>query len=137
MRGGEVALPGDVSSQFASGLLLAAPAMPDGLVLRLTTDAVSRPYLDLTVAVMAAFGATVDRPDDATFAVAPSGYRPVTYDVEPDASAASYFFAAAAICGGRVRVEGLGRGTAQGDLGFVDVLARMGAEVEAGSAGPR
>lgn len=130
LRGGEVALAGDVSSQFLSGLLLAAPAMPDGLVVRLTTDAVSRPYLDLTVAVMAAFGAEVERPDDNTFAVAPGGYRPGDYDVEPDASAASYFFAAAAIRGGRVRVEGLGRATVQGDLGFVAVLARMGAEVQ-------
>jgi 3-phosphoshikimate 1-carboxyvinyltransferase len=130
LRGGEVAVAGDVSSQFLSGLLLAGPAMPDGLVVRLTTEAVSRPYLDLTVATMVAFGATVDRPDDRTFAVAPSGYRPTSYEVEPDASAASYFFAAAVITGGRVRVEGLGTAAVQGDLAFVDVLERMGARVE-------
>lgn len=133
LAGGEVAVPGDVSSQFLSGLLLIGPATRDGLVVRLATETVSRPYLDLTVATMTAFGATVDRPDDATFVVAPGGYRSTVHVVEPDASAASYFFAAAAICGGRVRVEGLGRRTVQGDLAFVDVLARMGARVESGA----
>ncbi len=130
LTGGEVALAGDTSSQFLSGLLLAGPMLRDGLVVRLTTEAVSRPYLDLTVATMSAFGAVVDQPDSATFAVAPGGYRPTGYEIEPDASAASYFFAAAAICGGRVRVEGLGSGTIQGDLAFVSVLERMGARVE-------
>jgi 3-phosphoshikimate 1-carboxyvinyltransferase len=91
---------------------------------------VSRPYLDLTVATMRSFGADVEVPDDRSFAVAPGGYRPTDLAVEPDASAASYFFAAAAICGGRVRVEGLGTATVQGDLAFVDVLERMGAHVE-------
>jgi 3-phosphoshikimate 1-carboxyvinyltransferase len=137
LRGGEVAVAGDVSSQFLSGLLLAGPAMPDGLVVRLTTEPVSRPYLDLTVATMVAFGATVDRPDDRTFAVAAGGYRPTSYVVEPDASAASYFFAAAVIAGGRVRVEGLGTGTVQGDLAFVDVLAQMGARWSGPPAGRR
>ena len=132
LRGGQVSVPGDVSSQFLSGLLLTGPVLAEGLVVHLTTDAVSRPYLDLTVATMRSFGAVVEVPDDRTFAVAPGGYRPATFEVEPDASAASYFFAAAAICGGRVRVEGLGRSTVQGDLGFVHVLERMGATVEVG-----
>ena len=130
LPGGSVAVGADVSSQFLSGLLLAGPLMADGLVLQLTTPAVSRPYLDLTVATMRAFGARVDVPDDRSFSVAPGGYRPTDHAVEPDASAASYFFAVAAICGGRVRVEGLGTGTVQGDLAFVDVLERMGARVE-------
>ena len=132
LRGGRVALAGDVSSQFLSGLLLVGTLLADGLVVRLTTELVSRPYVDLTVATMRAFGADVEQPDDATVAVAPGGYRPTAFAVEPDASAASYLFAAAAICGGRVRVEGLGYGSAQGDLGFVDVLAGMGAIVEVG-----
>ena len=133
LRGGEVSLSGDVSSQFLSGLLLVAPLLAEGLVVRLTTSLVSRPYLDLTASTMRSFGATVEQPDDRTVAVAPGGYLPRSFDVEPDASAASYFFAAAAICGGRVRVEGLGAGSAQGDLGFVEVLRRMGAAVEVGS----
>jgi 3-phosphoshikimate 1-carboxyvinyltransferase len=135
LRGGTVALPGNTSSQFLSGLLLAAPAMADGLRVELTTELVSRSYVGLTGAVMDAFGAHLDEPDDHTFVVPPSGYRATDYRVEPDASAASYFFAAAAICGGRVRVEGLGAASRQGDAAFVDLLEQMGAEVrrEAGA----
>ena len=129
LRSGVVQLPGDVSSQFLSGLLLAAPCLADGLVVELTTDLVSRPYVDLTIAVMEAFGAVVHQPDPATFAVAPGGYRSCSYAVEPDASAASYLFAAAAICGGRTTVHGLGQHALQGDVAFVDVLEAMGADV--------
>lgn len=130
LRGGEVAMSGDVSSQFLSGLLLAAPAMPDGFTVRLTSDLVSRPYVDMTVAVMASFGATVGHPQEHIWSVSPQPYRSATYEIEPDASAASYAFAAAAIVGGRVAVEGLGSTSMQGDLAFVELLRRMGAEVE-------
>ena len=123
-RGGRVELPGHVSSQFLSGLLLAGPLFPDGVAVHLTTPLVSLPYVELTRAVMRAFGASVD----AT-TVEPGGYVATTYAIEPDASAASYFFAAAAITGGRVTVEGLGRDAQQGDVAFVDLLAQMGAEV--------
>jgi 3-phosphoshikimate 1-carboxyvinyltransferase len=129
LTGGRALVAADASSQFASGLLLAAPAMRQGLQLRLTTAPVSRPYLDLTVEVMRAFSAHVVA-GRQSFTVAPGGYRPTTFTVEPDASAASYFFAAAAICGGTVRVAGLGRRSHQGDLRFVELLARMGASVE-------
>lgn len=135
LRSDVVRVPGDASSQFLSGLLLIGPCLPDGLILEVTTELVSRPYVDLTVAVMEAFGAVVDRPDDRTFAVAPGGYRAVTYRVEPDASAASYPLAAAAICGGRVRVTGLTADAVQGDVRFVSVLAAMGADVTADDHG--
>lgn len=130
LAGGEVAIRGDASSQFLSGLLLSGPAMPAGLVARVTTDLVSEPYVQLTVAVMAAFGAAVERPDDRTWAVAPEGYRAATYEIEPDASAASYVWAAAALLGGRATVQDLGAQSLQGDVGFVDLLERMGASVE-------
>jgi 3-phosphoshikimate 1-carboxyvinyltransferase len=130
LAGGSALVAADASSQFASGLLLSAPAMAGGLRLRLLSVPVSRPYLELTADVMRAFGATVISDDDRSFTVAPGGYRATTYAVEPDASAASYFFAAAAICGGTVRVPGLGRRSRQGDVRFVDLLARMGATVE-------
>ncbi|MGQ0433871.1 MAG: 3-phosphoshikimate 1-carboxyvinyltransferase [Microthrixaceae bacterium] len=130
LRGGEVTISGDVSSQFLSGLLLAAPAMPDGLTVRLSTPLVSRPYVEMTVAVMRAFSVAAEQADDRTWVVAPQPYRATTYAIEPDASAASYAFAAAAIVGGTVRVEGLGTGSLQGDAGFVDLLAEMGAIVE-------
>ena len=123
-RGGRVELPGHVSSQFLSGLLLAGPLFPDGVAVHLTTPLVSLPYVELTRSVMRAFGASVD----AT-TVEPGTYVAADYAVEPDASAASYFFAAAAITGGRVTVEGLGRHALQGDVRFVDLLERMGAEV--------
>ncbi len=124
-----VVIDGSTSSQFTSGLLLAAPCMPEGLRIELLGEVVSRPYLDMTVSVMTAFGAEVHISDDRTFIVLPGGYRSTNYEVEPDASAASYFFALAAICGGSVRVEGLHRDSLQGDVRFVDVLKTMGANV--------
>jgi 3-phosphoshikimate 1-carboxyvinyltransferase len=130
IRGGEVATAGDASSQFLSGLLLTGPATRDGMVLRVEGPLVSRPYVEMTTSVMAAFGAAVEQPDPATWVVPATGYRATTYRIEPDASAASYLFALAAITGGRVTVEGLGERTLQGDVGFVDVLASMGAHVE-------
>jgi 3-phosphoshikimate 1-carboxyvinyltransferase len=123
---------GDVSSQFLSGLLLSGPAMRTGLVARLVGDLVSEPYVDMTVAVMAAFGVEVQRPDDRTWVVEPQTYRATDLAIEPDASAASYVFAAAALLGGRATVDGLGAGSLQGDLGFVDVLEAMGAQVDRG-----
>jgi len=128
-----VRLRGDASSQFLSGLLLAAPPRPSGLRIEVDGPLVSAPYVAMTVAVMAAFGVVVERPDRSTYVVPPSSYAARSYRIEPDASAASYFFAAAAIAGGRVRVDGLGRGSLQGDLAFVDVLERMGARVTRGA----
>ena len=124
-RGGRVVVGADLSSQFVSGLLMAGPLMPEGLDLTMAGTPVSRPYLEMTVATMSVFGVEVDRPSDVRFVVAPSGYRATTFAVEPDASAASYFFAAAAITGGRVRVTGLGSGSVQGDRRVVEVLERM------------
>lgn len=124
-RGGHADITGDVSSQFISGLLLAGPMMPEGLDLALTTDLVSEPYLDITRDVMAAFGVPVEG-----LRAEPCTYRAADFTVEPDASSASYFFGAAAVTGGRVTVEGLGTGSSQGDVAFVDALEQMGAQVE-------
>jgi 3-phosphoshikimate 1-carboxyvinyltransferase len=128
LAGGAVTVPGATSSQFASGLLLAGPATATGLRLTLTGAVVSRPYLDLTVAVMHSFGASVAG-EGNEWAVAPGRYHPTAFAVEADASAAAYAFAAAAVCGGRVTVAGLGASSRQGDLAFVDVLEQMGATV--------
>ncbi len=130
--GAEVRVPGSVSSQFLSGLLLAAPCLPRGLTILIDGELVSRPYVDMTIAVMASFGAEIERPDATTIRVAPTGYRARTYAIEPDASAASYFFAAPAIVGGRVTVVGLGTQAVQGDVQFVDALELMGATVDRG-----
>ena len=124
-RGGAVAIPGHISSQFLSGLLMAAPLMEQGLEVELTSPLVSLPYVTMTRAVMAAFGVQFDG-----LRVPHAAYRPGEYVIEPDASAASYFFAAAAISGGRVTVEGLGTASIQGDVRFVEILEQMGARVE-------
>jgi 3-phosphoshikimate 1-carboxyvinyltransferase len=135
LDGGDVAVAGDTSSQFLSGLLLAAPCARRGLRLTVTTRLVSRPFVGLTTAVMAAFGVAV-RDEGAqleagpVLVVPPGGYRPTAYQVEPDASTASYFLAAAAVVGGRVTVGGLGAGSRQGDARFADLLGAMGARVE-------
>lgn len=123
--GGRVELPGHVSSQFLSGVLLAGPLFPDGVDVSLTSPLVSVPYVEMTRSVMRSFGATVDGTS-----VPAGAYQATTYAIEPDASAASYFLAAAAITGGRVQVRGLRRDALQGDVRFVDVLERMGAGVE-------
>ncbi len=128
-------IAGDVSSQFLSGLLMIGPCLPDGLVVELTTELVSRPYVELTLAVMASFGAVVEQPDDRTFVVASGGYIATTYVIEPDASAASYPLAAAALCGGSLLVPGLGPDALQGDAAFADVLGQMGADVSRSSRG--
>jgi len=127
LSGGQVALAGHISSQFLSGLMLAAPRMEHGLTVELTSPLVSAPYVEMTRSVMAAFGGVSEGLD-----VEPGGYRATNFAVEPDASAASYFFAAAAISDGRVTVMGLGRDSVQGDVAFVDILERMGARVERG-----
>ena len=130
LRGGELELAGDVSSQFLSGVLLAAPQMPNGLQVRLTTELVSRPYVEMTVAVMRAFGAEVRVGDGGqTWSVGAQRYRGTDYAIEPDASAASYAWAAAVISGGAVTVTGLHRRALQGDVAFAGVLEQMGARV--------
>ncbi len=131
VEGGEVVLNAGQSSQYLTALLLLGPLTRTGLRIRVT-QLVSAPYVDITIAMMRAFGAEVSREED-DFVVPPGGYRATTYAIEPDASTASYFFAAAAVTGGEVTVPGLGEGALQGDLGFVDVLRRMGAEVVTGA----
>ncbi|MBL1105173.1 3-phosphoshikimate 1-carboxyvinyltransferase [Streptomyces sp. 5-8] len=128
VEGGEVVLDAGESSQYLTALLLLGPLTRTGLRIRVT-DLVSAPYVEITLAMMRAFGVDVVR-DGTVYDVPPGGYRATTYAVEPDASTASYFFAAAAVTPGReITVPGLGAGALQGDLRFVEVLRRMGAEV--------
>jgi 3-phosphoshikimate 1-carboxyvinyltransferase len=131
--GGRAELSGDVSSQFLSGLLMAAPYARTPVELTTSGALVSQPYVRMTVAVMEAFGVRVNADDLRNIRVpAPRAYRGREYSIEPDASAASYFFAAAAITGGEATVEGLARGSLQGDVAFVECLARMGCDVRYG-----
>ncbi len=130
--GGRTSIAGDISSQYLSALLMAAPCASNSVDIEVTGDLVSKPYIDMTMGVMAQFGATVLCPDPHRFSIAPQEYKATNYDIEPDASAASYFFAAAAITGGEVTVEGLTSYALQGDVHFVEALEKMGCEVDYG-----
>jgi 3-phosphoshikimate 1-carboxyvinyltransferase len=130
IEGGRARMRGDVSSQYFSALLMAAPYARRDVEIEVDGELVSAPYVTMTLSTMEAFGVRAERDGDRWFRV-PAGQRYTGrwYAVEPDASGASYFFAAAAVSGGRVVVPRLGKGSAQGDLGLLDVLARMGCEV--------
>lgn len=133
LAGGKATARGDVSSQFLSGLLMAAPYARSPLELLIAGALVSQPYVQMTLAVMEAFGVHTEVHDLERFVIAaPQTYRGIEYAIEPDASAASYFWAAAAITGGRVTVRGLSKNSLQGDVGFCDCLAQMGCQVEYG-----
>jgi 3-phosphoshikimate 1-carboxyvinyltransferase len=129
LEGGSVRMAGGISSQYFSALLMVGPCTRRGLTMEVEGDLVSKPYIEVTAQAMAAFGASMTNEGYARFDVRPGSYRATRYQVEPDASAASYFFAAAAVTGGRVVVPGLGARSLQGDLGFVRLLERMGCTV--------
>jgi 3-phosphoshikimate 1-carboxyvinyltransferase len=136
LRGGAVEVSGETSSQFLSALLMAAPTAAGPVVVTVAGDLVSKPYVDMTLSVMRSFGVVVPRLGYRRFEVpAPVVYVAQRYSVEPDASSASYFLAAAAATGGRVTVEGLRRDSAQGDARFSEVLAQMGCRVSWSDAG--
>ncbi|MSQ94133.1 MAG: 3-phosphoshikimate 1-carboxyvinyltransferase [Gemmataceae bacterium] len=129
LPGGHVTIKGDVSSQFLSGLLMAVPLADADVVIDVDGPLVSRPYVDLTVAMMRDFGARLTA-EPAGFRI-PGGqrYELRRYAIEPDASAASYFWGAAAITGGEVCVEKLTSKSLQGDIRFVELLEKMGCQV--------
>ncbi len=136
LRGGRAVLSGGVSSQYLSALLFISPLAPEGVEIEITGRLVSRPYVDLTLEVMEAFGVSYYRQGYSYFQV-PGGqsYQPRDYDIEADASSASYFWAAAAVSGGRVTIANLGRDSCQGDASFPEVLARMGCVVAVTESG--
>jgi len=138
LPGGSVTVAGTVSSQYLSALLMAAPYAARDLEIRVSGELVSTPYADLTCRLMADFGVKVEYEPYRWFLVpAPQGYSGRCYAVEPDATAATYFWSAAALTGGAVTVLGLSSHSAQGDVGFVHVLEQMGCRVkESPAAGP-
>jgi len=132
--GGSVKVRGDVSSQFLTGLLMALPLTGETVAVDVVGELISKPYIEITLAIMARFGVVVEREGWQRFTVrAGSRYvSPGTIYVEGDASSASYFLALGAIGGGPVRVEGVGRDSIQGDVKFAEALAQMGARIEMG-----
>ena len=128
--GGRCEIAGNVSSQFLTSLLMAAPLAEQGVVIQLTTELVSKPYIDITLSMMRRFGIEVIQ-DGETFRVEPGTYQsPGRFLVEGDASSASYFLAAGAIRGEGIEVTGIGSASVQGDVAFIEVLKAMGAQVE-------
>ena len=124
----KVAVRANMSSQFTSALMMIAPRLPSGLEIVLSQDVVSRGYIEMTVSVMRAFGANTDFSDNQIW-VSPGEYQGTSFTVEPDASSASYPLGAVAISGGSVTIVGLSRNSLQGDVEFIDLLARMGCDV--------
>jgi 3-phosphoshikimate 1-carboxyvinyltransferase len=134
LAGGTAQVEAEKSSQFLSALLMVAPCAQKPVELMLRGGLVSEPYVDMTIRMMQAFGAHVDQTQNGRYRIAPQRYRAAAYAVEPDASAASYFFAAAAITGGTVTVQGLNRDSLQGDVNFVKLLSQMGCDVKWGDS---
>lgn len=133
-KGGVLQVRGDVSSQFLTALLMALPLTGAQTVIEVVGELISKPYIAITLELMARFGVEVRREGWQRFIV-PAGARyrsPGTIHVEGDASSASYFLAAGAIGGGPVRVEGVGRNSIQGDVRFAEALAELGARIEMG-----
>lgn len=144
--GDTIRVSGSVSSQYLSGLMMAAPialghlaqsgsveAPATRVVIEVDGQLVSRPYVEMTASVMRSFGAEVELSDNdnrTSVAITGEGYQGCDYRIEPDASAASYFWASAAVAGGSVRVQGLSRTSLQGDVEFCAALEQMGCQVE-------
>ncbi len=130
VKGGKVSIPGNISSQYLTSLLLALPMAENDSTITVIGDQVSKPYLDITIGIMTQFGVSLTHEDYQRFLI--TGRQrylsPGRYLIEGDASSASYFFAAAAISGS-VTVHGLGKHSVQGDIRFLDTLEKMGAVV--------
>jgi 3-phosphoshikimate 1-carboxyvinyltransferase len=137
LPGGTATVRGDISSQYLSGVLMTAPCARSTVHLVIDGVLVSKPYVRMTLAVMKSFGVHVGTAHTLQrFDIdAPQRYRACEYAIEPDASAASYFWAAAAVCGGEVTVEGLSAESLQGDVAFVDCLEKMGCDVRRDNSG--
>jgi len=129
--GGRTAIDCSVSSQYLSALLLIAPCLEKGLTIDVSHGPVSKPYIDMTVDIMNAFGVHLDREGYNRFKI-PGGqvYRAGDYPVEPDGSNAGYFWAAAAITGSRVKVQNVTAASRQGDIGLAEIFGQMGCTVE-------
>jgi len=133
LQGGTVRIKGEESSQFLSGLMMVAPYALRDVGIEVMGPLASKPYVDLTQDVMSAFGVKIESQEYSSFFIkAGQRYLPRTYWIEGDASNASYFFSAAAVCRGKVKVEGLSPGTIQGDIGFLKILEKMGCSVTRG-----
>ncbi len=134
LAGGTVEIDGSISSQFLTAFLMSAPLAQNDVTIKIIGELVSKPYIDITLHIMAQFGVEVENRDYQEFVIrsGQSYVAPGDFLVEGDASSASYFLAAAAIKGGEIKVTGIGKKSIQGDIQFADALEKMGAEIEWG-----
>jgi len=132
LAGGHVEIDGSISSQFLTAILMAAPLFDGDLNISIIGELVSKPYIDITIGVMAKFGVHVENDNYQHFVVkAGQNYQsPKSIMVEGDASSASYFIAAAAINGGEIEINGVGKASVQGDIGFAKVMEQVGAKID-------
>ncbi|PCK06923.1 MAG: 3-phosphoshikimate 1-carboxyvinyltransferase [Alteromonadaceae bacterium] len=132
LSGGKISIDGSISSQFLTAILMSAPLSSGDTEINIVGELVSKPYIDITLHIMAQFGVTVEHSNYETFQIkgGQSYTSPGRLMVEGDASSASYFLAAAAIKGGTVKVNGIGKNSIQGDIQFATVLEAMGAKIE-------
>ena len=130
-----VQVAADTSSQFVTSLMLIAPMFEHGLTIELTGDVISLPYIAMSASVMKSFGANVRIADSRIIVIGGGGYVGCQFAVEPDASSASYPLAAAAVVGGRVRVNGMRSNMMQGDSRFINVLRQMGCDISEDNTG--
>ncbi len=129
LRGGTVTMPGNVSSQYISALMMIAPMLPQGLVINLTGEVLSRSYIDLTMSIMTDFGAIVHWDSVARITIAPQRYRPVHYVIESDWSAASYWYELLALADDpsvTLQLTGLADGSRQGDATIRHIFSLLG-----------
>ena len=134
LKGGEVSIKGNISSQFLTAILMSAPLAQGDLTIKVEGELVSKPYIDITLHAMKQFGVEVENQNYQAFVVkgGQTYQSPGEIMVEGDASSASYFLAAAAIAGGKIKVHGIGTDSVQGDVKFAEVLEKMGAKITYG-----
>lgn len=136
LEGGEITLPGNVSSQFTSALLMIGPVLKSGLTIHLTGKIISRPYIDMTLSLMSKFGAVCHWTDDHTLLVNPTGYKPNTYRVENDWSAASYWYEIVALApDAQVTLPALNSNSVQGDARVSNIFEDLGVSTTFGDEG--
>jgi 3-phosphoshikimate 1-carboxyvinyltransferase len=133
LLGGKIKLAGNTSSQYLTSILLSSPKAKDVIEIEITGDLTSKSYADMTIDVMKQFGVDVINNDYKTFKVPAAKYFARDYMVESDASGLSYFLAAAAITGGKIRINNVNPNSVQGDIKFIDLLERMGCTIEKGA----
>lgn len=131
LSGGEASIRGDISSQFLSAILMSAPGAKSPIKITVDGELVSKPYIDMTIRMMKSFGVAIEHPDDLTsFNIPAATYSAGEYEIEPDASAASYFMGVAAVTQGTITIGGLAQNALQGDIHFATALQQMGCDVQ-------